>query len=538
MESLLEEATALETDFPLQWIFSVSPLLEQTSRTLNNLLLEIRTRSGSRRDCLVPAGFRGAVHPLLTAEELEKELTWCWSHPAAAGFSELFAAAPAAVMPSYPDPWRELAAGVYSRRGFKALGLPQDPARPYHFLRRGRDARAAIFMYIPLSASSREDFDRRIFSLPAAVPAREKTLFVVLDTASLLVLREQDGEPRPLVGKLLDVLGSKYAVTPISLSDPRLFSPVPKAPGSLDYLPVRADPLRRRMWLQAEPLRSKEVRKDKDLRSILELISDEPDHRPPARKKAPTQDQRVLDANMTGTVVLSGECFDANFTDGRLTGLSSGKQPLFGAGPAQVYLELAGNRYDYRTESAFSFQGPGEYGLRTVFKLNLPRTAVSRTAAPRAESLLVADCYFREDSPDLLLDFRLTYPELEEKNEITAIAPYEIPLLAAAPGEALCVRARFPERDEVEHRFSPDGAPTGAELRQLSGSEFILDVGGQRLFLRFHNSPRIGLMEFCRRRRGGTQYLYANLNGSYRAGGAAGTSGMRESFSFQMGLLP
>jgi hypothetical protein len=572
LESLLEETAALEKGgrFPLHWIFSVSPLLEHTSRppgcaSLDSLLVEIKTRCASRRDKIVAAGFRGAVHPLLTAEELDKELGWCWSHPAAAGFAELFAANPAAIMPEYPDPWRELGGAFYSRRGFKALGLPQDPARPYRFLRRAGNAlasgalasgalasgalasgalasgalasgaRSALFSYISLCAADPGEFSRCLRDLASRVPVREKFLFVVLDTASLASGALASGAPAsggftPVIGRILEALDSRFAVKPASLADPELFETEP-ACDTLDYLPVRADPGRRRQWLQAEPLRRKKDRKDSDIRRILETLSaDLPRHH--SGEDAPAAPgQRTLDAAMTGEVVLAGERLDASFSNGRLVGISSGGRPLLCAGPAQSYLELDGTRYDYRTESAFSFQGPEEHGLRAVLTLRLPRTS-----SPEGESRLVVDCYFQESCPDLLLDFRLAYPELDERERITRIAPYEIPLLAAAAGESLAVQARFLDREETELSFPP--AAAGEEkLRLLSGSEFIIGCNGKRLSLRFNGSPRIGLMEFRRSRRGARQLLCANLNGSYRAAGGKLYSGLEENFSFRMGLV-
>lgn len=533
LESLLEEIAALETPdaFPLQWICSISPLLEQTSGALDSLLVEIKTRCASRGDRLIPAGFRGAVHPLLTTEELEKELSWCWSHSAAAGFAELFAAPPAAIMPVYPDPWRELSAGAYSRQGFRALGLPQDPDRAYSFQRRGKNSRAAFFSYIPLAASTYAEYTRNLRGLSAAVPPREKVLFVVLDTDSLISCRETDGEVRPVLSRLLETLRARHAVTPVSLADPQLFASPPAQMRPLDYLPVRSDPLKRRLWLQADPLRDKAEPRDGDIRRILECLSTGPDHQSLPAAGTADPDQRVLDASMKGIVVLSGEHFDANFSDGRLAGIAIGKQRLLDAGPAQTYLELAGTRYDYRTESAFSFQGPGEHGLRSVLKLRLPRPE-----SPGAENRLMVDCYFEENCPDLMLDFQVTYPVLDTEAEISSIAPYEIPLLAVGPEEAIRLRARFPDHSEVEHQFHPSAADE--ELQLLSGSEFTVGCGRHTLFLRFNGSPRVGLIEFRRRRRSSAQILYANLNGSYRAAGAGRYSGVRESFSFRIGLKP
>ena len=562
LESLLEETVALESGgrFPLHWIFSVSPLLEHTSRppgcaSLDSLLVEIKARCASRGDRVVAAGFRGAVHPLLTADELDKELVWCWSHPAAAGFAELFASNPAVIMPEYPDPWRELGGAFYSRRGFKALGLPQDPARPYRFLRRtngalasgalasgalasgalASGARTALFSYIPLCAADPGEFSRLLRGLAASIPVREKVLFVVLDTASLASGALASGALAsdgftPVIGRILEALNSRYAVKPASLADPELFETEP-ACDSLDYLPVRADPGRRRQWLKAEPLRRKKARKDSDFRRILETLSaDLPRHHSGEDVPA-APEQRTLDAAMTGEVVLVGERFDASFSNGRLAGISSGGRPLLCAGPAQSYLEIDGKRYDYRTESAFSFQGPEEHGLRAVLTLRLPRTS-----SPEGESRLVVDCFFQESCPDLLIDFRLAYPEFHERERITRIAPYEIPLLEAAAGKSLAVQARYLDREETKLSF-PAAAAGEEKLRLLSGSEFIIDTNGKRLFLRFNGSPRIGLMEFRRSRRGARQLLCANLNGSYRAAGGKLYSGLKESFSFRMGLV-
>ena len=68
---------------------------------------------------------RGRPHPLLAAEELEKELAWCRRNPWGAGAKALLGQDPRHLLPLAADLARERLDGVYGRHGFESVGLAE-----------------------------------------------------------------------------------------------------------------------------------------------------------------------------------------------------------------------------------------------------------------------------------------------------------------------------------------------------------------------------------------------------------------------------
>lgn len=145
-EALLREAEALGAAtpsgeppqepfrLPLAWNLALQPL-EQGSAALT---ARIKARVKAGTDTLLLMGYSGAPHPLLRAEELEKELAWCRRNPWGAASRGLLGQEARHLLPTAADPLRERLEGAYSRQGIASVGLTlTGPRALQRFARKG-----------------------------------------------------------------------------------------------------------------------------------------------------------------------------------------------------------------------------------------------------------------------------------------------------------------------------------------------------------------------------------------------------------------
>ena len=458
-EAFLEEAASLEPSvrLPLAWNLPLAPF---AGEGLAELAVEIKTRVRSRSDSVLLMGFAGAPHPLLAAEELDKELAWCRRNPWGIAVKSLLGQEPRHLLPLAADLARETLDGVYGRHGFESVGLAEPLERAAaRFAGPGRAGRAAGRAAYRFPAGRREG---RAVLYPAWVvgadggarPAGRQEPSALLAAAGLagrqplFLLLEPDGGPdadpagpRPLLLPLLRALESRFQLEFPTLEE--ALAAEPPAPGEeASARPPAADPLPLlcpsvlEAAARAEALRARVRRRtDADLRGVLEALGSSP-----ARARAavrPREARRpaepILIAAMSGLVSLQGDSLSATFADGRLSGLQRAQAWTLGAGPADSYL-IAGDRFlPLESESAFSFEQGQDSGLRSVLKAGLDGGQVE----------LVIQACFREGREDLELDFRLRFPELSPGLDIQGVVPLELPVFALAGGEQATVSAEL-----------------------------------------------------------------------------------------------
>jgi len=475
VESLLDEIASLEagTRIPLHWNVPLYPLFGGSSRPLHDLITEIKARVASRGDVLAPAGFGGAVHPLLDDHELERELSWCRRNPWLPGFRELLGQEPGVTIPCVPDLAREAAAGVYSAAGFHIVGLPfrlgrpgktRGSAEPGGRHRRSRLAahegperfllsrdpeRAAVVAAWILAVSELGEQSPVLASLAARAPG---TLLLLLDL-SAEPRRETSGYgeaaapgDRP-VSRLIEALSYRHSLLPSALSQAALEDLHPASGTSRAAAAVHGQPLPLAILLhrseacrlleaeagivptgrleQARAYRRSGRRRNEDTRKALELLV--PDWNPAANGPraagtlpAPAfgRPGQILFAEMGGAVSLPGPEFVAHFVDGRYQGISRGGTRLSAGSPAESSFVFPGSRCVLQTVSAASFEREGDHGLATTFAAEIPK------GGGRIQVLVEA--YFREGQPELCLECSVRFPA--RVPALQAALPYEIPL--------------------------------------------------------------------------------------------------------------
>ena len=532
----LAEAEGLDSPLPLHWNLPLAPLAASGSRAAAELGARIKERVKAQADTVLPAGFRGAPHPLLQAEELDRELAWCRRNPWFPGAKSLLGQDPAHLLPLVPDLLREQAAGVYSRRGLVSVGvaLPLEQALCRLFPKRGRyrflfartPGRAAV--YACLIPPPGIDL-ARLARLPDALEVGQQPLFLLLE------LGEKASGPR--LAPLLQTLAARYQLQPLSLARDPLF-PAGEAAGEPPY-----DPAELLSALNPQELNSPQVlegmeraaalrgrrrrRSDADLRSVLEAMAGAP--RPAARnrERARPSSEQVLIASMAGLVSLDGPRFAATFEDGRFTGLRQDGTQILAGQPARSYLVLKGKIRELQTESAFSFERDPESGLRSVLK--------ARLAGTDGEIRLQADAYFRDRELELEMDFSLSFPVFAPETTLEQLAPFELVLFVLGRQEQAQISCEL--GDGLVHRQALAAEPA---CRLLYGTRFLLSslpAGGPALTLAVGGAgtgPLVLPLRVHRER--GRCLLMANPFGSYSPVPAEAYSGRTERFSLRIGL--
>lgn len=573
-EAVLEVLAALEArglTIPVHW--NLAPLqLEKGGERLARLVAALRERSGSRGDTILPAGYSGALHPLLGVQELDGELAWTRENPWGSGIRTRFDLDPPAILPVYPDLLRERSQAVYSRQGFRALGVVlsspalfrlamRRPRRPppvplrSHLrepvvgrLSAGAPSPLQLFACLPLppsdSAAEQKACLRGLLRGGAAQP-----LFLLLDYAAVARLQADRGASTDRIFAALQAgleaapvrrraafLTLAEALLPAQGSGP----PPPSAclPEGLPEPPLPLDPVTRLHLRQARRARRPEEGPEEGIRRVLRALSADgegweqiPVRPPRAARRVP---RRAVTASMTGSAVLAGPEFDAFFRHGQPAGLYRRASPA-GAlrRPAQTppgvgrpadeeqagaegqtgaFFTIAGRRCPFQVESCVSFEGEGRMGLSAAFSADLP--------GARQPAILAVDYTFSDSGPELRLDFSLQMPALPDRPPVAEAAPLEIPLALLEEGEEVEAEGYYPDGSgyrcrlgaadprEADRRPPVPGFPAARGIVVLAGSRFDVRRGAERLRL-----------EVPRDRRGEIHLLQLRLIRPQRKGG-------------------
>jgi hypothetical protein len=543
-EQLLAELGALETQrLPLHWSFGVRGLLESQSRAITNVITEIKTRRKSRGDRLLPAGFQGAVHPLLLPEELTRELQWCSRNPWFPAMKEVFGEQPQMILPLHADMLREAAARCYSSQGFGVLVVPVplwrlDPQAA------GADTASGDAM----STRRRPPWPGwgplgglvllpALSVPPSTPPSMLARLLARLMTPLLLLLIELDGPDaqaatlqRGWLAAVLHALGEGHA-----LSFPSLQPELLQGPSSPDAgRPSGADPLLQDACLQlprwrwaldrAEALRGQRRKTAADYRAILQTLAGAPaPHDEEGRHTAARQGPKVVSASMSGLVSLPGESFEATFSGGCLSGLRyRGRQLLCGR-PGRSYVVVGNSRCTLQTESAFSFEREGERGLVAVL--------VGQPPGASGSMRVEVEAYFRERQPELALSVTARYPEWEEGLWLQQLVPFELPLYELEHQETLPLEVAFGDGTHLR-----EALPAREQTLLLHGNRFTFARGAPGLYLEFPGERGPAPLQLRTGRARRRYLLSVNPMGSYLPQPARGYSGLEDHVYLRIGL--
>ena len=486
------------------WVLPAFPL-DMAARKRASAARILRPRIEKNKDPVFSRGFAGACHPLLSIDELERELSWGVKNPWATGIGDVFDVRPSVLVPALPDLARPAAWEAYRSHGFTTMGLSAFSIRPRTVVPAG------CFCYTRVRASgfSGEPSDtRRLRRLLSS----GSDLFLMVELSDLSNVSSLEALMRE-VAPVLEGQGpfpADAGATTAPTSFPLDWSPFP--------------PPRLRAMLSATAALARRKRKrTEEYADLLGRLAMSSDPAPDVTPAAGRGHERRLVAHMLGEVSLAGSDFDVRLAGGRFCGATLQGRDLLPRRAAQSYLRVAGKTLEFKTTSSFSFEGDTGTGLREELRL-----------AGRESAFLSLEYAFCDDSAFLTVSGRIRYPDLPAKACVEEYAPLAIALRELHRGETVRIEAVAPDESAAVASIGEASGPVF-----LPGASFrIPRADGGWIVLRFSalEDRAWGLPSFRLTRTRGARVLEVNPFGSYAPTAGNALSGREETFGLLLNL--
>lgn len=539
----------LPGDIPLHWNFPVHPILaEGNTETVDGdpaaaAVREIQRRTAAKLDILLPMGYGGAYHALLTDEELRQEYNWAFTNPRRTGFEDVFGTRPKLVMPAQMDFLRPSSRSfynnapctwvavpdIYTRRQTTPTGLHaaevldhgnmyylpllhlappvEEALKPLKKLsRRGISPLAVLIDFT--NGNSGED----ILSLFDAVErARQKAdIRFVQMTRWLLPDRRQ----------VLIHTGGGFS---LGARVPGTMLPLVSLPHDPADRARRLEAGKKRFFLHQHDI-------ENDSRPYREIIltanslckrSETVETRPNSAA-CETPVDRALIADMPGTVGIKESNFEAEFVNGRFSNIISDRGPLLSGMQAESYVRTNGKNRPFENAGVYSFESDEIRGLREALVLD---------AAGGGDGKLIIDYMFIRENPSLFISVDIRYPELSRDPPIDGYAPLELPLFRFGPEDSLTAAGVYP--DGTQYTLL---VPSAGATYDLPGHRFIITKNDTAFTLSFpfvEDLPVEIVPALARQEKKGCLFCL-NPKGSYRPSEARFISGFTEHFTLMI----
>lgn len=492
---------------PLVWNF---PALPPDSPKRVRAWLEKTVGGRLDLDLVAAMGFAGACHPILTLDELEKELSWGVENPWGTGISQLLDLHPDMLMPRVADLLRADVVKIYVRHGFKILGIPCGRGVAWF-------AQDGLECFTCSRVSTLVSLGRR------RAPSRESDVLLMLDLSGPITPEGLSQELQRSAPWLAPV-GAPSPLAAVHASQGDLGG---LAAEMLDWTPF-PDPLLRQALAAPAAGARKKRRKNGEYRARLASLSLNTASASPAagETNADSRDGDLhngsrLVAQMLGEVALAGNGFDVKLAGGRFTGIMKAGRDLLPLRPARSYLRVDGKAWHFRTRNSFSFEGDAGTGLREVLAID-----------SREEASLSIEYSFCEGSPMLEITADMRWPVLAPGTVIEEHAPLVIALRELERSEEAVIETETPD-GSVSSLRAGDG-----RWAVMPGAFHRVALAAGTLFLQLGPSGTRGwnLPSFRVAREGRKRILEANPFGGWSPLSAAVLSGRREKFSLLIGI--
>ena len=504
---------------PLHWSF---PALPQDGRhkKRTGFLRLFMERIDSRGDVVAPMGFVGACNPLLTREELEKEISWAFQNPWGTGICDALDVKPTTFMPRLPDSHRPFALDIYRAHGLRRIGF--ESAARFGLTDRGG---IEFFPYCRLELGNTADPALDPRRLQRLIEGRESR-FIVLDLSGIASMAPL----RSAVEEIIRIL--RGCAGEISTIEKEASGTVAsgalrgaRRPGpSLDWASFPAPVARAKLAATASLTLKKSKRKE-DFQKILSTLAPGP---PPeqARRGSPADSggEKTLIAHMNGEITLKGRDFDVKLVGGRFCGIVRGKEILLARKPATSLIRIDGKTMVFASRSSVSFERESGTGLREELALE-----------GRGGGSLAIEYYFRDESPELCIAVDIRYPAMRDSSTIEEYRPFAFTLLEVPRRRGGAIDAVAPDGSSVAYPLAhlDECAPIPGTMHRIGLP------GGRALTLRcLEAGSRGGGLPYFRIARSwsGKAILEANPFGSYSPTSASWLSGARKTHLLMIGF--
>lgn len=469
-------------------------------------------------DLIAAMGYAGACHPILTLDEMEKELSWGIENPWGTGVSQLLDVRPDILMPRVADLLRADALKIYRGNGFKTLGIPCGRGVAW-FARDGLEC----FTCSRVAALGPRGHRR---GAPLSLVRRESDVLLMIDLSGFLT---PEGLGEELERTVIPRLAPEGTPSPLTAPHP--------SPGDLSGLAVEMldwspfpDPVLRQVLTTSASTGKKKRRKNEEYREHLAGLSlnmagaaaaAARDAKEAVNHDALPDGSRLV-AQMLGEVELAGNGFDVKLAGGKFTGIMKAGHDLLPLRPARSYLRVDGKAWHFRTRNSFSFEGDGGTGLRETLTID-----------SLEEASLTIEYSFCEGSPMLEITADMRWPVLSPGTVVDEHAPLVIALRELGRSDEALVETETPDGSVSSLR-----AGDGRWLVMPAAFHRVNLPGGGTLSLRPGPSGTRGwnLASFRVVREGRRRLLEANPFGGWFPLSAAILSGRREKFSLLIGI--
>ena len=515
-------------DLPVHWLIPPCPFLECRHKELNNIILEIRTRMKTLKDIPVAAGYTGTCLPLLSYDEMEKEISWTITNPWKSGLKDQFEVVPEILIPGITVSVEKDNINLYLDNGFKYIGVNTLFPPVYD----NTENNISFFCYHDLySFSSLSALKKRIKWL---LQKKILNLFFILDISPELNDNTLKSMWQNFI-KIPDWLAKQYTVAFTTLNKSGTVNRHSHGDCFSRPFSLENSPGLRNKLLTADQYKIKKDKKQEDYRSLLIALSNShlPEEKKPeagknekgSREIFPPAD-RISDCTMQGNTILAGSDFAGNFHNGKLYNLQDKQEKNLLAGEmARSYIKILKKEYQFQNLSSFSVGGEYTRGLRESLKIEIPEQI--------HEGTQITEYIFIDDFPYLIVSSRIKYPVLDLGTIITAIAPFEIPLFYI--DKAIQILALTPGSTRT-YTLDPahDLYTIPANLVSIPG-----ETGNNILFgFPPEKNSTLGIMEFKIKRCKKQHLLVINLFGTYSPLAAKQFNKTTEIFSFYIGVSP
>lgn len=458
------EVVAAHPEIPVTWNLAIHDLDEEGLAALTGRL---------DRDSIAPMGYSGAPHPLLTLDEIRRDLRWAVSNPWSGGMGDRLGRQIHVLMPYGADPRRAAVRDLYRATAPQTvLGTLPGPDRRLVCYRPGG---LVGFPYLPVHphrdpVSGRGHRDERRLSRDLARALRRAGT----ETLVLHIFLDED---LSLLRRCLQLVSEQLRHSIVSASAG--LQTATGAPLDLDASTVDPAtayphlPTERNNWYRAAADRSRRAssgsseegdrtlapESDESVRSrLLDLRPPGPGGaRPPAAPPpADYGTDRTLGSSMQGNANVADEFIDVHLVGGRLSTITADGNHVAGAGTARSRLKVAGTTIEFDSWGAVSFEGERSRGLQEHLVLSAGYT-------PTPGSIIV-EYFFVDGFSPLVMDLRVRYPVFESPVRIDESSPFEYPLFRIHEGQAVILETSYP--DHTNTRTELDGPWEGVVYGQ------------------------------------------------------------------------
>jgi len=526
----------------VHWNLAAVPFLSDESETGKSIFRRVADRCNLHGDSIIPMGYAGACHSLLTDEELKKELGWATTNPWGTGFQDRMGLTVDHMMPHQMDFLKTSVRKSYSDSHYTWLIAP-----PLFIPRSSED----------LKPGSLEFFDHgsfRAFTLIVPAGAGSPHLYRLLKKSVsrlngpvIFLLDFTYADEPAYVTELLDTLVRLEPKTEIrfrrlreSISGACRYQPDREDTGKPGHLripgteaplmPAPHEPVDRILAADAGRVRYGILKKAPyfDVRDEIRRILEESagSSRPgksaqiSTETSAATPVERRLIADMPGTVLLKEHDFEVLFNGGRFTDiLLHGVSALAGL-PSETYMSVSDSVYRSEPQGTYSFEREEVRGLREILTLD-----AGQSVEP---GKIITDYLLVADGPSLVVSCDISYPVFPKEILIREYAPLEIPIFLVDSDDVVGVRGFYPD-----NRWYSADLPAQPRVYELPGTlfQFRKDDILFTLEFPFVESSPIEILPVKFRSHKKELLLTANPRGSYYRGSSDGISGFREHFT-------